>query len=169
MPPFNATTSPSSPQSPKERLLAGAIDWLMRNGTGDFSLHALAKDLNTSARMLVYHFGSKDGLHAAILDEVAKRWMREVETFDGQAFVDQLRRFWTEQLATAQARSFHVLAFQFWANALGSQAPVDKAFVHTVSWGWSRVFARHFAACGLEEAPRSEEHTSEIQSHHYFA
>src|SRR5215510_8397245 len=55
------------------RLLAAAIDFVAANGLGDRSLRELAASIGTSHRMLIYHFGSKEGLMRAIVDEVERQ------------------------------------------------------------------------------------------------
>ena len=59
--------------SGRDDLLARAIDHLSREGIGDVSLRGLAQELGTSHRMLIYHFGSRDGLLAAVVAEVERR------------------------------------------------------------------------------------------------
>ncbi|HET6652223.1 MAG TPA: helix-turn-helix domain-containing protein [Nocardioides sp.] len=59
--------------SPKERLLAAAIDHFGRHGIGDTSLRGLAEALGTSHRMLIYHFGSRDGLLVEVTRAVEAR------------------------------------------------------------------------------------------------
>lgn len=56
--------------TPRERLLHAAIDHFGRNGIGDTSLRGIAEAVGTSHRMLIYHFGSRDGLLAAVVDTV---------------------------------------------------------------------------------------------------
>jgi AcrR family transcriptional regulator len=46
----------------RQRLLEAAAAYVTENGVGDRSLRQLAAALGTSHRMLIYHFGSKDGL-----------------------------------------------------------------------------------------------------------
>jgi AcrR family transcriptional regulator len=60
-------------KSPREKLLQGAIDYVARNGITDLSLRRLATALGTSHRMLIHHFGSKEGLWVAIVHEVEAR------------------------------------------------------------------------------------------------
>jgi AcrR family transcriptional regulator len=60
-------------KSPREKLLHGAIDYVARNGITDLSLRQLATALGTSHRMLIHHFGSKEGLWVAIVHEVEAR------------------------------------------------------------------------------------------------
>jgi AcrR family transcriptional regulator len=57
----------------RERLLEGAIDYVADNGITDLSLRQLAGALGTSHRMLIHHFGSKEGLWVAIVHEVERR------------------------------------------------------------------------------------------------
>ena len=60
-------------KSPREKLLEGAIDYVVHNGITDLSLRQLASALGTSHRMLIHHFGSKEGLWVAIVREVEER------------------------------------------------------------------------------------------------
>lgn len=61
------------PESTRERLLAAAIARAAQGGIRDASLRQIAVDLGTSHRMLIYHFGSKDGLLAAIAGAVEQQ------------------------------------------------------------------------------------------------
>ena len=54
----------------RDALLARAIGHFAEHGVGDTSLRALAEAIGTSHRMLIYHFGSRDGLLAAVVDTV---------------------------------------------------------------------------------------------------
>jgi AcrR family transcriptional regulator len=60
-------------KSPRRKLLDGAIDYVAHNGITDLSLRQLASALGTSHRMLIHHFGSKEGLWVAIVREVEDR------------------------------------------------------------------------------------------------
>lgn len=51
-----------SGRSQRDRLLSAALDYARDNASPDFSLRALAAAIGTSHRMLVYHFGSREGL-----------------------------------------------------------------------------------------------------------
>jgi AcrR family transcriptional regulator len=62
-----------SDKSPRTVLLEGAIDYVAHNGITDLSLRQLANALGTSHRMLIHHFGSKEGLWVAIVREVERR------------------------------------------------------------------------------------------------
>jgi AcrR family transcriptional regulator len=57
----------------REELIAKALDYFLEHGLAGLSLRPLAGQIGTSARLLVYHFGSKDGLITAVMDEVRTR------------------------------------------------------------------------------------------------
>ena len=54
----------------RDALLQRAIGHFAAHGIGDTSLRALAEAIGTSHRMLIYHFGSREGLLAAVVDTV---------------------------------------------------------------------------------------------------
>jgi AcrR family transcriptional regulator len=58
------------PATGRDALLGRAIGHFAEHGVGDTSLRALAEAIGTSHRMLIYHFGSRDGLLAAVVDTV---------------------------------------------------------------------------------------------------
>jgi len=58
---------------PRARLLAAAIEYLQTRGISDLSLRELAAAIGTSHRMLIYHFGSKEGLLVAVVQAVEER------------------------------------------------------------------------------------------------
>ena len=57
----------------RQRLLDAAIDYVARTGISDLSLRSLASALGTSHRMLIHHFGSKEGLWVEIVRTVEQR------------------------------------------------------------------------------------------------
>jgi AcrR family transcriptional regulator len=64
--------SPGSPP-PKDRLLAHVLEYFMSDGLGDLSLRHIAAAVGSSHRMLLYHFGSKDGLLFEVVRAVETR------------------------------------------------------------------------------------------------
>ena len=58
---------------PRARLVDAAIEHFGREGIGDTSLRGIASALGTSHRMLIYHFGSREGLLAEVTREVEAR------------------------------------------------------------------------------------------------
>jgi AcrR family transcriptional regulator len=54
----------------KRQLLDAAVEYLLEHGVANLSLRPLAEALDTSPRILMFHFKSKDGLLQDVLDEV---------------------------------------------------------------------------------------------------
>ena len=48
--------------APRQRLLDAVVTYFTEEGLADESLRRIAEAIGTSHRMLLYHFGSKDGL-----------------------------------------------------------------------------------------------------------
>ena len=81
----------------KQRLLDGTVEFLLTNGAGPVSLRQLAAALGTSHRMLIYHFGSKEGLLVEVVRAMERR-QREIFAeldLDSEASPEEVaRRFW---------------------------------------------------------------------------
>ena len=60
-------------QGPRERLLERAIAFIAQRGISDLSLRELAAAIGTSHRMLIHHFGSKEGLWIEVIRAVEAR------------------------------------------------------------------------------------------------
>jgi AcrR family transcriptional regulator len=59
-----------APVPARARLLAQVIAYVAHAGISDLSLRELAAAIGTSHRMLIYHFGSREGLLVAVVHEV---------------------------------------------------------------------------------------------------
>ncbi|WP_176059540.1 TetR/AcrR family transcriptional regulator [Paraburkholderia sp. BCC1876] len=57
----------------KDTLRDQALAYFLEHGIADLSLRPLAEQIGTSARLLIFHFGSKDGLIAEVMGEVRQR------------------------------------------------------------------------------------------------
>jgi AcrR family transcriptional regulator len=57
----------------RQELIGKALDYMVMHGVAGLTLRPLAGAIGTSARLLAYHFGSKDGLITAVMDEVRAR------------------------------------------------------------------------------------------------
>jgi AcrR family transcriptional regulator len=112
---------PSNPEIPA-KLKEQAIDYVLTHGLAALSLRPLAKALNTNARMLVYHFGSREGLMREILAGLRERedarirmWFRRGK--EPRTLSDFLRWYW-RGLSGPQARPAALLIFELYALAL---------------------------------------------------
>ncbi|WP_328908754.1 TetR/AcrR family transcriptional regulator [Streptomyces sp. NBC_00234] len=61
------TRSATNPSPRQQELLEAAYAYALRSGLGDLSLRPLAEEIGSSPRVLLYLFGSKDGLIRALL------------------------------------------------------------------------------------------------------
>jgi AcrR family transcriptional regulator len=123
--------------NPRERLLAATMDYVTRHGIGELTLRQLAKALGTSHRMLVYHFGSKEGL----LTEVVRRSEAEQRALTTQLMADastppieQARRVWG-QLADKQMWPRERLFFEVYGQALQGR-PHTRALLDEIVDAW---------------------------------
>jgi AcrR family transcriptional regulator len=107
-------------RSPKTRLLDAVIDHFTTDGLADQSLRRIAEAIGSSHRMLLYHFGSKDGLLLEVVREVEartqERLARVAETADLRSDV-VIRRMWS-YLTDPELAGFERLFFALYGRAL---------------------------------------------------
>src|SRR3954464_4293189 len=105
---------------PKQQLLERALGYLAEHGIGDISLRQLAAALGTSHRMLIYHFGSKEGLLVAVVNEVERRQRTPIaalETDMDLPVAEVVRRMW-RQLSDPSMWPHERLFFELYGQAL---------------------------------------------------
>jgi AcrR family transcriptional regulator len=111
---------------PREQLLDAAIEHFGRQGIGETSLRGLAEALGTSHRMLIYHFGSREGLLAEVTREVEARQralMMSVHTA-GLSPLEAAAHYW-EQTVEATLR-YGPLFFEIAAHAAQGRAHAES-------------------------------------------
>jgi AcrR family transcriptional regulator len=105
----------------KAVLLESLIAYLVKRGIADVSLRPMAAAVGTSARLLIFHFGSKERLLVEVLDEMQARLQRSLGQLleePSAARAAPLRQFWDWALKDAnfaQLRvvyELHILAAQ---------------------------------------------------------
>jgi AcrR family transcriptional regulator len=57
----------------RQELIEQALKCFLEHGVAGLSLRPMAARVGTSARLLIYHFGSKEGLITAVMDEARAR------------------------------------------------------------------------------------------------
>jgi AcrR family transcriptional regulator len=62
-----------SRRNPREQLLERAIDHIAQRGISDLSLRELGTAIGSSHRMLIHHFGSREGLWVEVVRAVEQR------------------------------------------------------------------------------------------------
>jgi AcrR family transcriptional regulator len=108
----------------KTKLLAAVIDHMTAHGLGDGSLRGIAAAIGTSHRMLIYHFGSKEGLLIEIVRTMEQRQRAalsaleaELEADPAAGPADLIRRFW-RRLADPALWPAERLFFELYGQAL---------------------------------------------------
>ncbi|RSD10450.1 TetR/AcrR family transcriptional regulator [Amycolatopsis eburnea] len=132
--------------SPRDRLLAAAIDHIAHHRGTEKSLRALAADLGTSHRMLIYHFGSKEGLLTAVAREVEARQRAALTGLDPA-------EFW-RRLTDDDLRANERLFFQLYGQALGG-TPGTTGLLDGVIDDWLGPIEALLAEHGVPEADRA--------------
>jgi AcrR family transcriptional regulator len=99
----------------RDRLLAAAVEQAMRGGIADLSLRELAAAIGTSHRMLLYHFGSRQGLLVAVARAVEEAQYASVP--DGGITAADARRLW-QHLSDPALWPQERLFFELYAHAL---------------------------------------------------
>src|SRR4051812_30554304 len=149
-----ARMSPASTQmSARERLLAGAMGHVARHGVGDLSLRGLAAALGTSHRMLIYHFGSREGLLIEVIRtvEAQQRAALAEMLLDEEAPPEEtMRRMW-RRVADPALWPNERLFFEVYAQALQGRSHAEPLLDGIVDL-WVEPLARIAVARGEDEA-----------------
>jgi len=116
----------------RDRLLNAAVQHALDEGIVDLSLREIAAAIGTSHRMLIYHFGSREGLLVAVVREVERRERERLGT--APLSVADARRRW-DRLADPSLRSQERLFFEIYAHALLGRPGTD-GFLEEAVEGW---------------------------------
>jgi AcrR family transcriptional regulator len=104
----------------RDRVLARATDHVLAEGLTGLNLRPLAAALGTSPRMLLYDFGSKQELVAAVLAEARRRGAARLAhglPSNGATFEERLRAIWA-WLSAPERAPFVRLFFEVHADLL---------------------------------------------------
>jgi AcrR family transcriptional regulator len=116
----------------RDELLERIVAEVAVHGLADRSMRELAAGVGSSHRMLLYHFGSRDGLVAAIVaaTEAAQRDALRELAVDADSPADLVRRLWT-RVSSPELRPFVRLFFE----TLATQARTPGAATDpTADW-----------------------------------
>lgn len=148
---------------PKQRLLDAAMDYVAAHGVADFSLRQLAAALGTSHRMLIYHFGSKEGLLVEVVRTMEARQHAVFADLDvalGASPAELGRAQWhrlTDPALAAHERLFFEMYGQALQGRAGTTALLDEIIdswveptvASAVAHGMPPAEARAHARLGL--------------------
>jgi len=104
----------------RQQLLDAAIEYAAGHGISDLSLRSLAAALGTSHRMLIFHFGSKEGLWVEIARTVDRRQREQLRGFppDPGLPPGELMRAWWKHFSAPALWPYERLFFELYGQAL---------------------------------------------------
>jgi AcrR family transcriptional regulator len=108
----------------RQQLLDALVDEFAAGGIGDRSLRDVAAAVDTSHRMLLHHFASRDELLLAIVDEVERRQMAilaDLPTDPAHGFA----AMWAN-LCRAELRPFERLFFECYSRGAQGEEPFAR-------------------------------------------
>ncbi len=125
------TNSPD--QSRRSQLLDKLVEEFAASGVGHRSLREVAEAVGTSHRMLLHHFGSREDLLVAIVEEVERRQMTLLPDLPTDP-ADNFAAMWSD-VSRPELRGAERLFFECYARASQGEKPFDRMVPGAVS-GW---------------------------------
>jgi AcrR family transcriptional regulator len=117
----------------RRQLLDALVEEFAAGGVGDRSLREVAGAVGTSHRMLLHHFGSREDLLVAIVEEVERRQMgllSELPTNPAESFA----AMWAD-VRRPELRQLERLFFECYARAAQGEKPFARMVPGAVN-GW---------------------------------
>lgn len=135
----------------KAELRSAALDYLLQHGVANVSLRPMAAELGTSARILMFHFRSKEGLIGEVLEELHSRlqasFVRVAASPGGDAPLMQFWKWATDKKNLPYLR----LLYETQIVAVQNQAEYGR-YLKKTSADWQALAFR-----ALSQSLRSEE------------
>lgn len=123
-------------RSRRRQLLEALFEEFARGGIGDRSLRDVAAAVGTSHRMLLHHFGSREGLIIAIVEEAELRQMALVPELPMDP-ADGFAAMWAN-LRRPDLRHLERLFFECYSRAAQGEKPFTRMVPGAVD-GWLRA------------------------------
>jgi AcrR family transcriptional regulator len=139
-------------KSPRQRLLDQAIEYVAANGMSDVSLRALAAALGTSHRMLIFHFGSKEGLWVEIIRTVERRQRELLNEIlpDRSEPLGEAMRAWWKHISDPSLWPNERLFFEVYGQALQGR-PHTTELLDGIVDSWLEPISAINVALGVPE------------------
>lgn len=147
-----------SSKTARQQLLEAAIDYTARHGISGLSLRSLAAALGTSHRMLIFHFGSKEGLWVEISRMVDARQREQLAGVppDPHRPVGETSRAGWKHLSDPQLWPYERLFFELYGQALQGR-PHTAKFLDGIVGDWLEPLVATSVAMGIPE-PQARVH-----------
>ncbi|MGH3503516.1 MAG: TetR/AcrR family transcriptional regulator [Nocardioidaceae bacterium] len=147
-----ATEASTGRSDAYDRLLNAVVEHVAQQGIGDQSLRQIATAVGTSHRMLLYHFGSKEGLLSEVVRTVEERQrsvFRGVRDEDQLGTAERGRKFWS--LVTQQSIIYGPLFFELAGQAMQGRSHA-LTFLESLVDPWVDELAALWVESGLSPA-----------------
>jgi len=131
----------------REDLLAAAVRHALDGGIADLSLRQIAAAIGTSHRMLIYHFGSREGLLVAVTQAVEEQ--QRAALLGSGTTPQDARRSW-EHLSDPKMWPQERLFFELYAYALRGR-PGTEGFLDGIVESWVAPIAAALVEAGADE------------------
>jgi AcrR family transcriptional regulator len=146
---------PMAGKDPRQRLLEAAIDHIATRGVTDLSLRELAAAIGTSHRMLIHHFGNREGLWVEVIHAVEQRQrdaLAEIVPDPAASGAEAMRQWW-RHISDPSLWPNERLFFELYGQALQGRPGTTELFDGIVD-AWIEPAAEGFVAYGMarEEA-----------------
>jgi AcrR family transcriptional regulator len=138
-------------QDARERLLHQAIDHISDRGLSDLSLRELAAAIGTSHRMLIHHFGSKEGLWVEIIRavEADQRAQLPEQVPDPAADPAGAMRAWWAHISAPALWPNERLFFEIYGQALQGR-PGTTELLDGIVDAWLEPGTAGYIALGVD-------------------
>ncbi len=150
-------TEPDSPR--KRELLEAAYRYVLSNGLAGMSLRPLAREIGSSPRVLLFLFGSKEGLIRALLARAREEELRYLEQLpDSQEAGTTGREVWS-WLAAPSHRALLALWVEGYARSLLGEPGPWTGFGRDTVNDWLELLAQRQPVGRREGAAAEAERT----------
>jgi AcrR family transcriptional regulator len=140
-------------QDARERLLERAVAHIAQRGVSDLSLRELAAAIGTSHRMLIHHFGSREGLWVEVVRAVEQQQrdaLAELLPDPSEDPAAAMRRWWA-QISDPALWPNERLFFELYGQAL-QERPGTTELLDGIVERWLEPATAVYVAHGMEEA-----------------
>ena len=129
---------------PRELLLHKCLQYFLKHGIANLSLRPLAEAVGTSARMLLHHFGSKEGLITAVMEQARARlqsFFKSLTTDQSNTESTQLMRAFLEADDEQEIPPLHASLVRSADSRAAKPEPVKRYLTET-SKSWMELVQR---------------------------
>jgi AcrR family transcriptional regulator len=137
----------------RARLLGAVVAHASAHGLGDLSLRELAAAIGTSHRMLLYHFGSREGLMVAVVQAVEagqRAFLAELGEDSSRGPAEVMRTMW-RRLADPSLWPSERLFFEIYSQALQGR-PGTSGLLDDIVASWVEPMVELARRRGLDPA-----------------